>query len=137
MDCTDHDGQRFAAKFTATLASRPAKATYDLATLGAKTRRGGEVITASTDIQMDGHQIACVGDIVRYPDGTECRIVSGAGAALVYKEHPVAIVGSATDNGDIIASSLQRSAQIHEYADDDGIAGLLQAGYRAPLEYGA
>lgn len=31
---------------------------------------------------MDGHRIACLGDVVRYPDGTESTIVSGAGAAL-------------------------------------------------------
>lgn len=44
----------------------------------------------------------------------------------------MAIVGSATDNGDTIVSSLQSSAQIREYADDDGIPGLLQPGYLAP-----
>lgn len=137
MDCTEDEGQRLAAEFMAKLASRPVKATYDLATLGAKTQQGGEVVAASTDMQMDGHRIACVGDIVRYPDGIESRIISGAGAALFYKDRPVAIVGSATDNGDIIISSLQSSAQIQEYADDDGIPGLLQPGYTAPTEDGA
>ena len=43
----------------------------------------------------------------------------------------MAIVGSATDNGDTITSSLQSAAQIREYADDDGIPGLLQPGYVA------
>jgi uncharacterized Zn-binding protein involved in type VI secretion len=132
MECTENEGQRLAAEFMAKLASRPVKATYDLATLGAKTRQGGEVVTASTDMKMDGYRIACVGDIVRYPDGIESRIISGAGAALFYKDLPVAIVGSATDNGDMIISSLQNSAQIQEYADDDGIPGLLQPGYTAP-----
>jgi len=137
MDCTEDEGQRLAAEFTAKLASRPVKATYDLATIGAKTQQGGEVVTASTDMQMDGHRIACVGDVVRYADGTESRIISGAGAALFYKDRPVAIVGSATDSGDIICSSLQSSAQIQEYADEDGIPGLLQPGYPAPSEDGA
>ena len=137
MECTEDEGQRLATQFMAKLASRPVKATYDLATLGAKTRQGGEVIRASTDMRMDGHRIACVGDIVRYPDGSESRIISGAGAALFYRDHPVAIVGSAIDNGDNIISSLQSSAQIQEYADDDGIPGLLQAGYTLPTEHGA
>lgn len=134
MDCTEDEGQRLAAGFMVTLGSRPVKATHDLATLGAKTRQGGEVVTASTDLQMDGHRIASVGDIVRYADGIESRIISGAGAALCYKDRPVAIVGSATDNGDIIISSLQNSAQIREYADGDGIPGLLEPGYTAPKE---
>lgn len=137
MECIKDEGERLVAEFMAKLAARPVKATYDLATLGAKTRQGGEVVTASTDMQMDGHRIACVGDVVRYADGIESRIISGAGAALCYQDRPVAIVGSATDNGDIIISSLQSSAQIQEYADDDGIPGLLQPGYMAPTEDGA
>ena len=132
MEHTEDEGQRLAAEFMAKLAARPVKGTYDLATLGSKTRRGGEVATASTGMEMDGHRIACVGDMVRYPDGTESKIVSGAGAALAYKGRPMAIVGSATDNGDTITSSLQSAAQIREYADDDGIPGLLQPGYVAP-----
>lgn len=134
MESTDSQARDPAAEFRQKLASRPVKATYDLATLGAKTRLGGEVATASTDMEMDGHRIACVGDVVRYPDGSESKIVSGAGSAFAYKDRPVAIVGSATDNGDTVVRSLQSSAQIHEYADDDGIPGLLQPGYVAPTQ---
>jgi predicted XRE-type DNA-binding protein/uncharacterized Zn-binding protein involved in type VI secretion len=132
MEYTEEEGQRLAAEFMAKLAARPIKGTYDLATLGAKTKQGGEVATASTGMEISGHRIACVGDVVRYPDGTESQIVSGAGAALAYKGQPMAIVGSATDNGDTIITSLQSSAQIREYADDSGIPGLLQPGYVAP-----
>lgn len=130
MKYNTEDGQHLATEFMKKLAERPLKATYDLATLGAKTRLGGEVVTASTTIEIKEHQIACVGDLVRYPDGTQSTIVSGAGIALSYKDRPVAIVGSATDNGDTIINSLQSSLQIREYADDDGIPGLLQPGYR-------
>ncbi len=91
---------------------------------------GGEIITASTGIEIDDLRIACVGDRVRYPDGTESEIVSGAGFAMSYKGLPIAIVGSATDNGDVVISSLQNLAQVVEYADGDGIPGLLQQGYR-------
>jgi predicted XRE-type DNA-binding protein/uncharacterized Zn-binding protein involved in type VI secretion len=132
MEYTEEEGQRLVAEFMAKLAARPIKGTYDLATLGSKTRLGGEVATASTGMEMDGHRIACVGDVVRYPDGTESKIVSGAGAALAYKGQPIAIVGSATDNGDTIINSLQSAMQIREYADDDGIPGLLKPGYIAP-----
>jgi predicted XRE-type DNA-binding protein/uncharacterized Zn-binding protein involved in type VI secretion len=132
MEYTEEEGQRLAAEFMAKLAARPIKGTYDLATLGAKTKQGGEVATASTGMEISGHRIACVGDVVRYPDGSESKIVSGAGAALAYKGQPMAIVGSATDNGDTIITSLQSSAQIREYADDAGIPGLLQPGYVAP-----
>lgn len=132
MEYTEADGQRLVVEFMAKLAARPVKGVYDLATLGSKTRLGGEVATASTGMEMDGHRIACVGDVVRYPDGTESQIVSGAGAALAYKGRPMAIVGSATDNGDTIVSSLQSAAQIREYADDDGIPSLLQPNYVAP-----
>jgi uncharacterized Zn-binding protein involved in type VI secretion len=132
MECTEDEGRRLAAEFMEKQASRAVKATYDLATLGARTRLGGEVVTASTDIEIDGHRIARVGDVVRYPDGTESEIVSGAGSALAYKKRPVAIVGSATDNGDSIINSLQSAAQIHEYVGDDTIAGLLQPGYVEP-----
>jgi uncharacterized Zn-binding protein involved in type VI secretion len=132
MECTEEEGQRLAAEFMAKLAARPIKGTYDLATLGAKTKQGSEVATANTGMKISGHRIACVGDVVRYPDGTESKIVSGAGAALAYKGQPIAIVGSATDNGDTIITSLQSSAQIRGYADDAGVPGLLQPGYVAP-----
>ena len=109
---------------------RPVKAVYDYATLGAKTRMGGEIVTASTSLEIHDLRIACVGDRVRYPDGKESEIVSGAGFAATYKGLPIAIVGSATDNGDTVISRLQNLDQVVEYADDEGILGLLQPGYR-------
>lgn len=131
------EGQRLADEFAARLAARPVKATYDLVTLGSRTRDGGEVATASTGMDMEGHQIACVGDVVRYPDGAATKIVSGAGAAFAYRDRPMAIVGSTSDNGDVIISSQQSAAKIIEYADDDGIPGLLQPGYAAPFRSAA
>ena len=43
MEYTEADGQRLVAEFMAQLAARPVKGVYDLATLGSKTRLGGEV----------------------------------------------------------------------------------------------
>ena len=110
--------------------ARPVKALYDFATLGSKTRMGGKIVTASTSLEIHDLRIACVGDRVRYPDGKESEVVSGAGFAATYNGLPIAIVGSATDNGDTVVSSPQNLAQVVEYADDEGIPGLLQPGYR-------
>lgn len=131
MEPTEQEAQRAVDEFMARLAARPIKGTYEVATLGSKTRLGGEVVTASSAIVRCGHRVACVGDVVRYPDGSESKIISGAGAAGMFEDKPLAIVGSATDNGDTITSSLQSGMQIREYADDAGIPGLLQPGYVA------
>jgi predicted XRE-type DNA-binding protein/uncharacterized Zn-binding protein involved in type VI secretion len=131
MEYNEAAPARMVDEFMTQLAARPVKATYDLATLGSKTRQGGAIASASTGMVIREHRISCVGDVVRYPDGTESKIVSGAGSALAYKGQPMAIVGSGTDNGDTIILSLQSSVQIREYADDGGIAGLLQPGYTA------
>ncbi len=66
LEYMEEEGQRLVAEFMAKLAARPVKGTYDLATMGSRTRLGGEISTASTGMEMDGHRIACVGDVVRY-----------------------------------------------------------------------
>lgn len=104
------------------------KGTYALATKGSKTEREGEVIEAGSTMVIDGHRVACVGDTVRYPDGSESKIISGAGFAMTHKNQPMAIVGSTTDNGDKIISSLQSKVLIHVY-DDQPIPGLLDPSY--------
>ena len=137
MEYSKDQGQRLVAELLAKQAARPIKATYDLVTFGAKTRQGGAVATACTGIETDGHRVACVGDTVRYPDGNESEIVSGAGFALAYKDLPEAIGSSTSDNGDTIISSLQRAPQTLEYAVDGGVPGLLQSGYMVPQGDGA
>lgn len=122
-------GQHLVDEFMAKQAARPVKATYDYATWGSKTRMGGEIVTASTGITIHEHRVACVGDWVRYSDGTETEIVSGAGFAVAFKGRPIAIVGSTTDNGDTVTRSLQSDVLITEYADGEGIPGLLQPGH--------
>lgn len=99
MEHKEFDGQRLANDFLAGIDKRPIKGRHTLATLGSATRLGGEIATASSSMHVKGHRIACVGDIVRYQDGSESRIVSGAGAALTCKGHPMAIVGSTTTIG--------------------------------------
>ncbi|MEF9673785.1 hypothetical protein QNM99_22885 [Pseudomonas sp. PCH446] len=43
-------------------------------------------------MEINDHRIACVGDLVRYPDGKESEIVSGAGIAAAFDGRPLAIV---------------------------------------------
>ena len=131
---TTESAQQIIEMFTALVNSRPIKAVYALATMGSKTARGGEVATASTEMRISGIQVARVGDLVRYPDGRESPIVSGAGYASVYEGKPLAIVGSHIENGDVIESSLQNDAKIIQYADEEGIPGLLEIGYEPPTK---
>jgi uncharacterized Zn-binding protein involved in type VI secretion len=133
------EAQRLLAEFDAKLAARTVNATYALATRGAKTRLGGTVVTASSHILIDTEnrksyfsdrpdegesadgtylRVACVGDKVRYPDGSVSRIVTGAGSVLTDYDLSVALVGSTTSNGDTIVSTPQNVSVIVEYADE-------------------
>lgn len=125
--------QRLIAERDAQLARLPVKATYQPATIGAKTERGGVVMTASTQARLAGHRVACINDLVTYPDGTTARIVSGAGSSIHYMGRPWALVGSEIDNGDTIVASPQPAGlfQMRELVDEP-IPGLLQPGYLAP-----
>jgi uncharacterized Zn-binding protein involved in type VI secretion len=132
-DCLTEEEVQLLQAESERLATRPIKAEYPFATLGSKTRMGGEVVTANTGaLEIGDHPIACVGDIIRYPDGMETRIVSGAGYASVLGDKPVAIVGSTAANGDEIISTLCDKSRITEYVDDDPIPGFLQPGYVPP-----
>ena len=132
----DEETKRFLAEraeFAAKQAARPIKTWHFPATLCSKTRMGGEVVTATAGSWVGDYPIARVGDIIRYPDGTESQIVSGAGYAMVTRDNqPAAIIGSAIDNGDTIINSLQDAMQFCEFADGDPIPGLLQPGYVPP-----
>jgi uncharacterized Zn-binding protein involved in type VI secretion len=116
-------------------ASVPRKivARYSLATIGSRTSRGGEVVIEGQGQYVDPYRIACVGDRVRYPDGSESVITSGAGAASTFADKPVALVGSHIANGDHIVSSLQSIGEIILYEGDPPIPGLLQPSYVTPI----
>ena len=111
---------------------RKVMARYPIATVGSHTVRGGKVVVADNDAQLDGFRIACVGDRVRYPDGSESIIVSGAGNATTFGDRPIALVGSHVENGDRIALSPQNMGEIVLFEGDAPIAGLLQPGYMPP-----
>jgi uncharacterized Zn-binding protein involved in type VI secretion len=113
-------------------ANRKVMARYPIATVGSHTVRGGKVIVADHELHMDGFRVACVGDRVRYPDGSESIIVSGAGNASTFGDRPIALVGSHVENGDRIALSQQNMGEIVLFEGDAPITGLLQPGYLPP-----
>ncbi|QOY93475.1 PAAR domain-containing protein [Massilia sp. UMI-21] len=113
-------------------AGRKLMARYPIATVGSHTLQGGKVVAADHERHADGFRIACVGDRVRYPDGSESIIVSGAGNASTFGDRPIALVGSHVENGDRIALSPQNMGEIVLFEGDAPIAGLLQPGYLPP-----
>lgn len=125
MEYTEEDGLRLVAAFVDKLAARPVRARYPVATESSTTDRGGKIISTSS-FCVSGGRVALVGDIVRYPDGSEARIVSGVlpGAASVYQRPPLALVGSELDNGDFINGPMHAALVIVQYADDAPITSL-------------
>jgi uncharacterized Zn-binding protein involved in type VI secretion len=133
---SEEEVQRFLAETAAARARKPVKSRHALATLGSMTARDGRVVTTSTGIEIvvngEHLRVARVGDTVRYADGTETVITSGAGYAMCHKGQPVAVVGSHLANGDTITHSRQSSCHITQFADEEPIRGLLQPGYSPP-----
>lgn len=128
MEYTEDEGQRLVAEFMAKLAARPVKGRYPAATESSTTERGGKIV-ATSGFSTIGGRVALVGDIVRYPDGSEARIVSGAGVASVYDGRPMALVGSELDNDDRITGPMHNGMVIVQYADEESIKGLLDRSY--------
>jgi uncharacterized Zn-binding protein involved in type VI secretion len=106
-------------------------ARYPIATIGSRTGRGGRVVMASNDQFADDFHIACVGDRVRYPDGSESVIVSGAGHASTIANRPIALVGSHVANGDRIVARAQSMGEI-VVLEGEPVPGLLVPGYVPP-----
>jgi len=110
-------------------------ARYPIATIGSRTSLGGRVVLAmdgnTHDRHADDYRVACVGDRVRYPDGSESVIVSGAGRASTFADRPVALVGSHVANGDRIVDRAQSIGEI-VVLEGEAIPGLLVPGYRLP-----
>ena len=105
--------------------------TYLFATIGALTERGGRVTTARGGTTIQGLGMACVGDVVTYPDGSEAVIRDGAGSALVIDGRPAALVGSSLSNGDRIIETLVMCCGIVVRAGET-IEGLFDASYVPP-----
>lgn len=131
MEYIEQDGQRLVAEFMAKLTARPVTGRYPAATESSTTEHGGQVI-ATSGFSTIGGRVALVGDVVRYPDGSGAKIVSGAGIASVYGGRSMAVVGSELDNGDKITGPMHNGMVIVQYADEDPIKGLLDPSYVPP-----
>lgn len=77
---------------------------YAIATIGARTERGGHVTRVSSKRSVCGLHIALVGDIVTYRDGSEAAITDGAGSRGVQNGRCVALV---------VELTLQSRTQLH------------------------
>lgn len=111
--------------------TRKVVARHAMATIGSRTEQGGEVVPRPGQ-HADEYMLACVGDRVRYADGSESVITSGAGHASTFADRPVALVGSHIANGDRIAASRHSMGEIIVYEGDAPIQGLLQPGFVMP-----
>jgi uncharacterized Zn-binding protein involved in type VI secretion len=115
--------------------ARKVVARYPIATIGSRTSLGGKVVlamTAGVDKEVtDDFRIACVGDRVRYPDGSESVIISGAGHASTFADRPIALVGSHIANGDRIVTRAQSMGEIVVF-EGETIPGLLEPGFGMP-----
>jgi uncharacterized Zn-binding protein involved in type VI secretion len=109
-------------------------ARFPFATIGSPTRLGGMVVAAEEGAVHDEFRLARVGDRVRYPDGSESVITSGAGQASTLGSHPVALVGSHIANGDQVVATLHSMGEIVVRDGDEPIVGFLEAGYELPQE---
>lgn len=114
---------------SASVMPRKIIARYPIATIGSRTRRGGQVIDAEG--HTDDFRVACVGDRVRYPDGSESVITSGAGHASTFADRPIALVGSHIANGDRIVARAQSIGEI-VVVEGEPVSGLLEPGYLPP-----
>ncbi|CAM2163648.1 PAAR repeat-containing protein [Paraburkholderia sacchari] len=103
---------------------------YALATIGARTERGG-CVTSGSKFHLGGLPVACVGDVVTYEDGSQAVIVDGAGIAMVYCGNPVALVGSRLSNGDRIVSTIWTKRGIF-IEDGKTIEGLFDPDWTPP-----
>jgi uncharacterized Zn-binding protein involved in type VI secretion len=115
---------------------RKVVARYPIATIGSRTSRGGQVVLESNEQYADDYRIACVGDRVRYPDGSESVITSGAGHASTFANRPIALVGSHVANGDRIVARAQSIGEI-VVLEGEPVPGLLEPDYVPPLAAGA
>ncbi|EPM58263.1 hypothetical protein A264_16857 [Pseudomonas syringae pv. actinidiae ICMP 19071] len=118
------DATRLADEFLAKVAIKPVKNRFPVATERSTTQRGG-CIVATSNMQTTGARVALVGDLAHYPDGSQSRIVSGAGPAMRHEGHQIALVGSLFENGDVITGPDHSGIVVVEYADESAVPGLL------------
>jgi hypothetical protein len=79
--------------------------------------------------------IALVGDSVTYGNGSEARIIDGAGYRMTWDNKPVALVGSRLDNGDRIVDTPHNDYGI-TVRDGEAVPGLFDPTWTLPKGQG-
>src|SRR6185437_10818913 len=106
---------------------------YAIATVGARTERGGHVTRVTSRRSVCGLHIALVGDIVTYRDGSEAAIIDGAGKLGVDHGRCVALVGSHLSNGDRIVFTPWDNGKSGLFvAEGEKPEGLFDPSYAPP-----
>jgi uncharacterized Zn-binding protein involved in type VI secretion len=106
---------------------------YAFATIGARTGRGGYVTCASSERVIGGLQVALVGDIVSYRDGSEAVVIDGSGSLGSDGDRCFALVGSRLSNGDRIVSTPWDDGESGLFVGADETAeGLFDPSYIPP-----
>lgn len=94
---------------------------------GARTAKGGTAVGSSGTFE-NGTRGLLVGDAVRYPDGSEAAVTSGAGIALRESNVSHAVLGSHVSGGDHIVSTPIEGGVL--WIDEDARpAGFLVEGW--------
>ena len=75
---------------------------YAIATIGARTERGGYITSATSGLTICSLQAALVGDIVTYGDGSEAVVIDGSGFLAAYGGKCFTLAGSRLSNSDRI-----------------------------------
>lgn len=98
-----------------------------LALLGARTRLGGTVTTASSGIVIRGVPVAMVGDTVSHPTLGDAVITTGT-TGLKHRGYPVACAGSLTSReDDYIVDPLQYEAAAFEFDNGEVRYGSIDS----------
>ena len=106
---------------------------YLFATIDARTERGGRVTHVSSTAEIEKKGGAVVGDVVTYEDGSQARIVDGAGYGAMWSDKPIALVGSRLDNGDRIVSTPQSDYGV-KVRKGESVPGLFDSAWRLHRE---
>ncbi|WP_183081435.1 PAAR domain-containing protein [Paraburkholderia fungorum] len=107
--------------------------TYALATIGARTERGGYVTYASSGLVICGLRVALVGDVVTYRDGSEAVVTDGSGKLSFCRDKCFALVGSGLSNGDKIVFTPWDDGKSGLFVpEDEKPEGLFDPSYMPP-----
>lgn len=78
---------------------------YAIATIGARTERGGYITSATSGLTICNFRAALVGDIVTYRDASQAVVIDGSGSLGIDRAKCFALVGSSLSNSDKITST--------------------------------